>query len=253
MLDANLSIWAVAAVAVLIAGVSKGGFGAGLGFLATPLLALAATPAEAAAIMLPVLILIDQVGMVTYWRKWSWAIVWPLLVASAVGIGAGIFAFGSFSADLLRLGLGVISLLFLAFQLAKARGWNPPSYGGRGWRAAIWGAATGFTSTVAHAGGPPVTIYLLGERLEKTTYQASSVLIFWAVNLMKLGPYAAIGALDSSSFRVSLAMAPVAIVGVLIGVWAHKRASQELFFRAMAILLGLTGAKLVWDGISGLL
>lgn len=251
-METDLAIYAAGAVAVLVAGISKGGFGAGLGFLATPFLALAASPAEAAAIMLPVLMLIDQIGIVSYWRKWRWAAVWPALIAGAVGIGLGALVFGSVSADLLRLGLGLIALLFLAFQLAQRRGWTPAAGGPRARRAGLWGAVAGFTSTISHAGGPPITIYLLGEKLEKTVYQASSVLIFWALNLMKLGPYAALGVLDLSSLEVSLALAPAAVIGVLIGIWAHSRVSERLFFRAMVVLLGLTGAKLLWDGAVGL-
>lgn len=252
-METDFTIFAAGAVAVMIAGLSKGGFGGGLGFIATPLLALAATPAHAAAIMLPVLILIDQVGMASYWRKWRWAVVWPALAAGAFGIGAGALVFGSISADALRLGLGVIALGFLVFHLAQRWGWRPRSAGPRARRAGIWGAAAGFTSTISHAGGPPITIYLLGERLDKTTFQASTVLIFWALNLMKLGPYAALGALDLSSLATSLTLAPAAVIGVLIGVWAHKRVSERLFFAAMVSLLGLTGLKLVWDGVGALL
>lgn len=249
----DLTVYIVAGIAVLVAGISKGGFGAGLGFLATPFLALAVTPAQAAAIMLPVLILIDQVGMVSYWRKWRWSVVWPVLISGVVGIALGALVFGSVSADVLRLGLGMIALGFLLFQLAQKRGWTPQSSGRRGIRAAIWGTASGFTSTVSHAGGPPITIYLIGEKLDKTTYQGSSVLIFWCLNLMKLGPYAALGVMDLSSLTLSLQIAPAAIAGVLIGVWAHKRVPDWLFYRMIVVLLAITGTKLIWDGLSGLL
>ncbi len=252
-MEPDLTFFIVAGIAVVIAGISKGGFGAGLGFLATPFLALVVSPADAAAIMLPVLILIDQVGMVSYWRKWRWDVVWPVLVTGAFGIGLGALVFGSVSADMLRLGLGIIALSFLAFQLAQKRGWVPPMTGKRGIRAGIWGTASGFTSTISHAGGPPITIYLIGEKLEKTVYQASSVLIFWALNIMKIGPYFALGAFGTSNLTASVQLAPLAVAGVLIGVWAHKRVPEWLFFRAIVVLLALTGAKLVWDGLNGIL
>ncbi|MEL6791992.1 MAG: sulfite exporter TauE/SafE family protein [Pseudomonadota bacterium] len=241
------------ALAALIAGISKGGFGGGVGFVATPLLAVTFAPAQAAAVMLPVLILIDQVGIFAYWRQWRWALVWPVLIAAAVGIALGVAAFGAVDPDLLRIGLGVIAISFLIFQIARARGWTPPSGGRRGARAAIWGATCGFTSTISHAGGPPVTIYLLGEQVGKTVFQASTVLIFWSVNLMKLGPYAAVGVFSGESLLLSLAMAPAAILGVLIGVWAHKRAPEGVYLKAMSVLLAATGAKLLWDGATGLL
>lgn len=252
MENAGLSLWLLAFVAVFLTGLSKGGFGGGLGFIATPLLALTMSPAMAAAIMLPVLIGIDQVSLAGYWRKWSWPVVWPALLAAMVGIGSGALVFGHLPSDVIRLGLGVLAVSFLLFQVAKRRGWTPQVSGGRAKRATIWGWGLGFTSTISHAGGPPSTIYLLGEKLDKTTYQASSVLIFWTVNLVKLGPYAALGVLDFSSLHISVMLAPAAFLGVIAGLWAHKHIPEWLFFRMMAVLLGLTGVKLIWDGARGL-
>ena len=253
MVEAGAAFWAAAIPAVLLAGISKGGFGGGLGFAATPLIALAAGPAEAAAIMLPLLILMDQVGIVSYWRRWSLAAALPAIAAAAFGIGAGALAFGSVPPDALRLALGLIALIFVAFQFAQRAGWRPRAGGRRPLRAAIWGWAAGFTSTISHAGGPPITLYLLGERLEKTAFQASTVLIFWAINLMKIGPYAAIGVLDLSTLSRSFSLAPAAFAGVLLGVWAHRHVPERLYFGMMVVLLGLTGAKLAWDGATGLL
>lgn len=243
---------AVAVLAVLVAGVSKGGFGAGIGFLATPLLALTLPPATAAAIMLPILILMDQLGMVSYWRKWRWATVWPAVAAATVGIGLGALMFGRVDAAALRLGLGLIALAFTAFLIARAAGWAPPRAGGRRASAAIWGATSGFTSTISHAGGPPITIYLLGERLDKTAYQASTVLIFWAINLIKLIPYGALGVLDLSTLETSAKLFPAAVIGVGLGIWLHKRVPERLYFRVMVGLLTVTALKLVWDGAQGL-
>lgn len=253
VMEVDLTLYFLAGCAVLIAGISKGGFGGGLAFMATPLLALTVTPVQAAAIMLPVLIMIDQIGMISYWRKWRWDVVWPILVAGTVGVGLGCLAFGRLSADMLRLGLGLIALGFLAFQIAQKQGWKPHSEGSRQLRASIWGTACGFTSMISHAGGPPVTIYLLGEKLQKTAYQASAVLIFAFINMTKLGAYSAIGVLDASILGFSAKLFPVALIGVLIGVWAHKHVPEWLFFRLLVILLALTGAKLVWDGLNGIL
>lgn len=252
MPDHDPAFWAAAIAAVLISGVSKGGFGAGLGFAATPLLALAAGPSAAAGIMLPLLILMDQAGMAAWRGRWSWPAARAMLTPAAVGIGAGALAFGSVSTDGLRFGLGLVAVGFLAFQLARLRGWAPPARGGRGLRAAVWGSAAGFTSTISHAGGPPVTIYLLGEKLGKAEWQATSVLIFWAINLMKVGPYAVLGALDLSTLGTSLVLAPVAAFGVWVGMRLHRLVPERLFLGAMTVLLGLTGAKLLWDGARGL-
>lgn len=248
----DLSTWAILIAAVMIAGISKGGFGASVGFLATPLMALVISPVLAAAIMLPILILIDHANLITYWRKWSWTSVWPVAAASLIGIALGGFAFGKVDPNWLRLGLGCIAILFTLFLWARTRGWAPQSSGPRGVRAGVWGTVTGLTSTIAHAGGPPVTMYLLEERLAKTTYQASTVLIFWWINAVKLIPYGLVGAIDLSSLIISAKLIPAAIAGVLLGVWLHKRAPEKLFFQAMVGFLFVVGVKLIWDGVSGL-
>ena len=244
--------WAVLIPAVMIAGISKGGFGASVGFLATPLMALVISPITAAAIMLPILIMIDHANLIAYWRKWKWASVWPAAAAALIGIGLGGLAFGKVDVDLLRLGLGAIAILFTLFLWARTRGWAPQSSGPRGVRAGVWGTATGFTSTIAHAGGPPVTMYLLDEKLDKTTYQASTVLLFWWVNLVKLIPYGMVGAIDLSSLEVSVKLIPAALIGAWLGLWLHRRAPEKLFFQVMIVFLLIIGIKLVWDGWSGL-
>lgn len=251
-MEFDLSTWAFLIPAVMIAGISKGGFGASVGFLATPLMALVISPVLAAAIMLPILIMIDHANLITYWKKWSWASVWPAAAAALIGITVGGFAFGKVDPNWLRLGLGSIAILFTLFLWARTRGWAPQSTGPRGVRAGVWGSITGFTSTIAHAGGPPVTMYLLDEKLPKTTYQASTVLLFWWINLVKLIPYGMAGAIDLSSLVISVKLIPAAIVGVLLGVWLHKRAPEKLFFQAMIVFLFIIGCKLIWDGWSGL-
>ena len=244
--------WVLIATGVIVAGVSKGGFGASVGFLATPLMALAISPVFAVGVMLPILILIDQVGMAAYWRKWRWAAVWPVCLTACIGIGLGGFLIDKVDADALRLGLGVIAILFTLFQFARLRGWTPEAAAPRWLRAAIWGTASGFTSTISHAGGPPVTMYLLGERLDKTTYQGCSVLVFWVINLVKLPPYFMVGAIGWDTLQVSLWMAPVAVLGVGLGVWLHKRVSERRFFQFMFTVLVIVGLKLCWDGATAL-
>lgn len=239
--------FALGALGALIAGISKGGFGSSVGFLATPLLALAIPPGLAVAAMLPVLILVDQFGLYAWWRRWSWAAARPLVLWGCVGIGIGALIFEHVSADALRLALGAVAILYTVIHVAGGL----PGRGGRG-VGAVLGVATGLTSTIAHAGGPPVTMHLLSLKLDKTTFQATSVIVFWAINLIKLGPFAALGLLNGESLTLSAMLAPFAVAGVWIGVWAHDKAPERLYFRVVAAALLITGAKLVWDGASGL-
>jgi uncharacterized membrane protein YfcA len=114
----------------------------------------------------------------------------------------------------------------------------------------FWGTVTGFTSFISHAGGPPASMYLLGVGLSKTTYQASTVLVFWWVNLIKVPAYLEVGMLNRSLLVPILVLAPIAVAGVFAGVWAHHRVSDAFFFRLTYTLLAVTGAKLVWDALT---
>lgn len=250
----NPAFLAVAVPAVLVAGISKGGFGSGGAFAATPLLALMIGLNAAIGIMLVLLIVMDLTGLVAYWRRWSWPNARALMWGVAPGVVIGMVFFAWTDPAAIRLLIGCIALAFVAFQVARARGWAPDRnrpYDPR--RAFFWGAVTGFTSFVSHAGGPPTAIQLLSRKLDKSTFQATTVLIFWWVNLLKVPPYYALGLFDNGNFAAALWLTPVAVCGILLGVVAHGRVSDLWFFRLIYSLLTITGAKLVWDGVAGLM
>jgi uncharacterized membrane protein YfcA len=241
----------VAAVpAVLLFGISKGGFGGGLGTLAVPLMALVISPVQAAAILLPVLCLMDLVSLWQYRRLWIWAELRILLPASLVGIVVGTLLFEYMSPSVLRLIVGSVAVLFtvhycLSTGRSKDRALKhfPPAIG------VLGGAAAGFTSFVAHAGGPPVSMYLLRRPLNRTDFVATAVLFFAVVNYVKLVPYAWLGQLQSGNLLTSLVLSPLAPIGVMIGVYLHKRVSDRFFFGFVYILLFLVGLRLIYDGL----
>jgi uncharacterized membrane protein YfcA len=108
----------------------------------------------------------------------------------------------------------------------------------------------GFTSFVSHAGGPPAAVHLLGQRLSKEQYQATTVIVFWWVNLVKFVPYAALGLFTSATLMANVVMIPFALLGVWIGVVLHHRIPALWFFRVTYVLLTLTGGKLVFDALT---
>lgn len=248
-LDAVFFLLAIPAV--LFAAISKGGFGSGAAFLAAPLLANVIEPAQAVALMLPLLMLMDITSLRTYWRQWSWPHAIRLMLGAVPGVVLGALLFRAVSADGLRLLVGGIALGFVAFQLARTRGWLTPAIGFArpfwGW---FWGGVSGFTSFVSHAGGPPAAMYLLASKLEKTRFQATTVLVFWWVNLIKVPPYAALGMFTAEALWATLFLMPVAVGGVFIGAWLHRRVSATLFFGLTYTLLAAAGAKLVWDALT---
>lgn len=240
--------FAAAVPAVLFAAISKGGFGSGASFAAAPLLALVLEPALAVALLLPLLMLMDVGALRPYWRRWRMRESALLMAGAVPGIAAGAVFFQSVSADALRVLLGVVALGFVAWEVARARGLVAP----RPARAAAglgWGALCGFTSFVSHAGGPPAAVYLLGRRLDKTAYQATTVLVFFWVNALKFPAYVGLGLFSTDMMLAAVLLAPVALGGVLVGVWCHERVPEPLFFAITYVLLVVTGMKLLWDGL----
>ena len=110
--------------------------------------------------------------------------------------------------------------------------------------------AAGFTSFVSHAGGPPAALYLLSQRLDKRQFQATTVVTFNAINALKVAPYMALGLFSSETIVANLALAPVALAGAWIGVWAHNIVSERFFFNLTYVLLTMTGIKLIWDALT---
>jgi len=246
-----LAFYPVAFVAVLITGIAKGGFGTGSGGLAVPLMSMFIAPPEAAGIMLPILCAMDLFGVHAYRGRWSREHLRALLPGGLIGIGVGALAFGALPVNAIRLLLGSIAVTFALnqwFALTErlaARMAKPGRVAG-----AVWGAISGFTSTLAHAGGPPFAVYMLPQRLDKTVLVGTSVAFFLVVNYVKLVPYALLGQLNTGNLTVALIFSPLAPLGIWLGVWLHHRVSEAAFYNVSYTLLLLTGLKLILDALA---
>lgn len=240
--------------AVLLVGISKGGFAGGFGMLGVPIMALAISPVTAAAIMLPILITMDMIGIAAYRKHWHVKIALGLIGPATLGIGAGWLFAGQVNDDYVRLLLGFIALVFsVNFLVQRMRHGAITARPASPARAGFWGSIAGFTSFVAHAGGPPFQVYALPLNLGKTQYVATSVLFFAMINLIKLPPYAFLGQLDGSNLLTSLALLPLAPLGMYAGIWLHKKVPEGPFFLLTYIGLALAGTKLLWDGFSAVI
>ena len=243
---ADPAFFAAAVPAVLAFGISKGGLGGGAGLLAVPLMALVLSPADAAAIMLPVLLVMDAMGLWAYRRDADRAALAVLIPGGLVGIVVGALVFGVMSDDLVRLVIGVVAVGFCLWR------WSPKRAATRAPSAAagvFWGAVGGFTSTLAHAGAPPVNIYLLARRPEPAAFVGTMVFLFAAVNLAKVPPYALLGLFTPDNLLASLALAPVAVVGMGLGIALLRRLDTRLFYRLIYAVVFVTGLKLIADGL----
>lgn len=238
--------YAVAIPAVLLLGISKSGFGAGFGSLAVPLMALAVTVPQAAAILMPLLLVMDLLGLHAFRKHFHWPLIRFLLPFGLVGTAVGTMLFKALDAPTVAGIVGVFTLLFLAQRLLFPPG--PDSPHPPRWLGALLTVTSGFTSFVAHAGGPPVNAYVIPMRLPPLVFTASMAVFFSVLNLSKWLPYAWLGLLDLRNLGTSLALLPFAPVGVLVGVRIAHRIDPVLFYRLIYAGMFLTGCKLVWDG-----
>lgn len=241
--------WIVAAFAVLITGISKSGLGGALGGLAVPLMAIWISPRDAAAVMLPVLIVTDWAGIGAWRGKASWAELKLMLPAAIAGIIVGTLAFGVMSNNVVKIAVGLIAVVFALDRLLRRNRPQQPASPPKRFFALLSGAVSGFTSTLAHAGGPPVMAYLLNRQLPRETFVATSVYFFTMTNMAKFPSYLALGIFTKATLLASAMLLPLVPVGVWLGMRMLARIPERPFYWFAAGALGLSGSKLLWDGL----
>ncbi|MBL4732634.1 MAG: sulfite exporter TauE/SafE family protein [Rhizobiaceae bacterium] len=243
------SFFYVAIPAVMLVGIAKGGFGGSLGMLGTPIIALAISPIQAAAIMLPVLILMDIIGLINYRNKVNWAIIRQMLPGGLMGIAIGWATASIVSEDMVRLLVGAVAIVFalnmFIREIRKLDAKKPNRV-----MALFWGTVSGFTSFISHAGGPPYNAYTLPLKMDRMIFAGTGIMMFSIMNAVKLVPYFALGQFTADNLNASFTLMPVAILAVLLGVWLVKRVSQDIYYRLTYTVMFVIGLKLLWDGFS---
>ena len=232
---------------MLLLGISKSGFGAGFGSLAVPVMALAVTVPQAAAILMPVLLMMDLLGIAVFRKDFDKALLKFLIPFALVGTVIGALLFKLLDAKVVAGLVGALTLIFLAQRLIfppKPDGLPPPR-----WLGALLGITAGFTSFIAHAGGPPISAYVIPLRLSPIKFTATMAFLFFVINLSKWVPYAWLGLLDMRNMSTSLLLLPLVPIGVWIGVRFARRVSPVMFYRLLYGGMFITGCKLLWDGL----
>lgn len=242
---------AIALLAVSVIGLAKGGL-AGVGILGVPILAMIMSPVQAAGILLPILLVTDGFSLWAWWKSWDNRTLLIMLPGAMLGIAVG-WATAAFVSDAaVRLIVGVIAVLFVlrwATQ-GKVRRATPSSHNTAA--ASLWGSLAGYTSFVAHAGGPPYSVYTMPLQLDPKILTGTSVLFFAIVNAVKLVPYFALGQFDGSNLAAAAFLTPVAVVFTFVGAWIIRHMKAEVFYPFTYAMVMLVGLKLVWDGWFGL-
>lgn len=240
--------YTVALPALLLTGLSKGGFLAGVGGMAVPLMSLVISPVQAAGIMLPILIAMDWVGVFAYRREFSAENLKILLPAGAAGTLLGYLTASMVSDADVRIIVGTIGVVFALDYWLKLRP-QGPAPGPSRVKGTFWGTVSAFTSFVSHTGGPPFAVYLLPQRLPTRAYAATSVMFFTTINLLKVVPYGLLGQFNRPNLLTSLVLLPVAFAAISLGIWLVRRVPQEPFYKIAYGALLLISVRLLWDGI----
>jgi uncharacterized protein len=235
---------AAAIPAVIALGLAKGGF-AGVGTIATPLVALVMPPFEAAALLLPILIVQDVISLWVYRHDWSAPNLKFMLPGAALGIGVAWFLAVHIPEAAVRLIVGLIGLSFVLNMWFRGE----PKQSMPNVRLGVfWGSVSGFTSAFANAGGPPFQIYMLPQRLPKLTLVGTATIFFAVVNWLKVMPYVALGNFTSGGLLVSLVLMPLAIAANFTGIWLVRVTPMKMFYNIAYALVFLLSLALICQG-----
>lgn len=239
----------VALPAVTAIGLSKGGF-AGVGTMATPLLALYAPPLQAAAILLPIVIVQDLISVWVYRRDWDPWNLKILLPGAAIGVGLAWAIAAHVSDDVIRIAVGLIGLGFVlnvwfGRPPTKQKPPNPAA-------GVFWGGLSGFTSTLSQGGGPPFQVFVLPQKLPKLRLVGTTTIFFAVVNALKVLPYFALGQFTGEALGTSVVLLPLAVATNFLGIWLVRRTPTELFYKISYALIFLISVSLIWQGGSHL-
>lgn len=245
-MSGDTQFYLAAIAAVVLFGLSKGGF-SGLSTLGMPLMSLVASPIRAAAIVLPILIVQDWVGVWAFRRDFSTRNLVILIPSALIGVGLGWLMAARVSDDAVRLAIGVISIGFVLYMLVRERLGRAPVEKAGVPGGMLWGSLAGFTSFISHSGAPPFQVYVMPQYLKPRVFAGTATMFFAAVNLIKLPPYFLLGQFSRDNLLVSAWLVPVAVVSTFAGVWLVRRVSPARFYAFILALTFLIGVKLTYD------
>lgn len=242
--------YAAALPAVILVGLSKGGFGGAVGFVGVPLMALVMSPVQAAAILLPILCLMDIVSVWTWRGIYDRDLLRSMLPGAMAGIAAGWVTAAAVTVGMVRFIVGAVALVFV-LRWAYQQIWHGRSHAAAPNRiaAAVWGVISGFTSFVAHVGGPPFQVYALPLRLDPKVLSGTAAIFFAVTNAVKLLPYFLLGQFDAANLAASAVLMPVAPLATLAGAWLVRRMRPQVFYPFTYCTVAIIAVKLIYDGV----
>lgn len=239
------AFWVVASVAAVLVGMGKGGVPV-VAMLSVPLMSLVMPPVMAAGLLLPIYVVSDMFGLYAYRRAFNRRVLAILVPATTIGVGLGWATAHLVPAALVTGIVGLIGAVFAANLLSR-RNTLPTPQPARVAPGMFWGAATGFTSFVSHAGAPPYQVYIMPLRLSKEVFAGTSTILFAYVNAIKLVPYWALGQINLANLKTTAILCIPASLAVFAGVKLVRWLPERLFFQLVTWALLILSVKLLWD------
>ncbi|WP_425038808.1 sulfite exporter TauE/SafE family protein [Primorskyibacter sp. S187A] len=246
MLDLGLLPILTLAAAILLLGIAKGGFGGVGAPVALPIMALVIPADLALGALLPILLAMDCVSVTAHRRAADSKAVLFALPAAVIGVLAGAALLASVPTDIVGIVIGLLAILF-ALMALTGFGLNISHW--PRWTSGLFGGLSGLTSTLAHAGGPPIHIYFLSRGYAPAQFVATSAMFMAGVNVIKIVPFLVVGALNTQALTLALWLAPLALAAAYLGVWIARILPKPAFKLAVNGLLIVTGVKLIMDGL----
>lgn len=232
--------------AILIYGLAKGGLGASLGVIAVPLMALTGSPVQAAAVLLPILCVMDIFAIKAHWRHADMKEIRFMLPSALVGILFAYIIIDFLPRNYVSILVGIISisfaLQFLFFKKKKAM---------NKFLSSCLCMLSGLSSAMIHSGGGPITVYLIPKGMDKKVLIGTMAVFFGLLNYIKIIPYSLAGSFNAENLSTSLILIPLAPIGVKLGTMLLDVIDQELLYKICYILLLISGTKLLYTGIFG--
>jgi uncharacterized membrane protein YfcA len=247
MTNHEILFFVMTAFVGFLIGLAKGGLGGLIGTLATPLMALVMPPDQVIGLLLPLLMFADVFAVASYWKRWKGRLVLLLLPGGVVGVTIATFFITHAPTRELRIGLAIIVLIFSIYKVFEQQIARGLTYAGRDWHGLLAGTVAGFSSALAHAGGPPVGIYLLLQKLHPLEFNATSALFFAILNWIKVPYYFYAHLFDFPQLLKVLFLLPVIPLGVGVGRWAASRINRLVFERVIVVLLFISGIMLLLE------
>ena len=234
------------ALVALIIGLSKGGLGGMPGALATPLMALVMPADQAIGLLLPILMLADVFAVALHWRRWNGRLVWLLIPGAVVGVTIGTYFITNAPTRTLQIALGVIVLLFAIYKIFEKRILGLFHYQPRDWHGMVAGTITGFSSALAHTGGPPVSVYLLMQDISPSVFNATAAIFFLILNWIKVPYYWYAGLFNFQLLWQVVWILPLVPIGVWLGKQFSNKVNKETFDQVMVALLVIASILLIF-------